>query len=146
MIAFHVKVGNQCLRALQNGVGNEQASLLALVVVIQRRSNLHIQKAVRKIKSAYRIRIVVYQPLAETAVRTKRSGLKLQPALQQTFAEILVAGKADAGKPKLIARSHFVADHALPARGIFVRAYLHVRVEVPLSLKVIPYVPPAFLQ
>ena len=146
VIAFHMKVGNQRLRALHDAVRNGESPLFTLIVVVQRRSNLHIQKAVGKIKSAYGIGIVVHQLLAEPSVRSKGSGLQLQPAFQQTFAEILVPGETDTGKAEFIAADDFVANHALPARGVLVRAHLHVRVEIPLPLKIIADITPAFLQ
>src|ERR1700674_3680841 len=98
MISLDLQAGHKSLRTLDDSERDEQVALLSLVVVVHRRSHLDIAESVGDVQCFNGICVVAHQALTETATGGERCGLKLQAALEQFPAEVLVAFKGDTGE------------------------------------------------
>src|ERR1700728_181735 len=146
LVTFNAELIYEGLRAFHDGEGDEEISFLALIVVIDRRGDFHIEETVGKIYAANGICIVVNQLLAKTAIRTEGSGLKLQSAFEHLLVKIFVAGETDASETIFISKSNLVADYSTLISSVPARSELNVGIEIALALKIIAEIAAAFLQ
>src|SRR5437016_1940709 len=80
------------LLSFLNHEADKQIALFALVVVFGLLLNLGIEKTVRLIKGAHRLRVGINQPSAEPPRRTEGAAEYLQAASQQFGVEVSVPG------------------------------------------------------